>query len=173
MKAKLVELDSMPMFPGTDVPLEFYWIISEQPPLAGMPSPPPFFSWDDAKQLGFHAVVCLTTDNPSYDAAPLSIMGVGLEDLCHGGYPSDPQAELLRIRRAVEGVLQLRRSGKGVIVHCAGGRGRSGTVIGGVLVACGTPIAEVARWLDHLHRSRGHDGWPESCWQLDVLKSFQ
>jgi hypothetical protein len=57
----------------------------------------------------------------------------------------------------------------GVLVHCEGGNGRSGTVIGAVLISYGIPALEVVNWLDEVHRLGGKSGWPESAWQRQAL----
>lgn len=84
----------------------------------------------------------------------------------------DP-APLLRakIDRAVHATLALLRAGEGVVVHCLGGTGRTGTVLGCVLVQLGHDADEVVRYLDGLHRSRSRAGWPEAAWQADVVRS--
>jgi len=62
--------------------------------------------------------------------------------------------------------------GEGVVVHCAGGRGRTGTVLGATLVSLGFAPAEVVAHLDLVHKARGTSGWPESPWQSAILQRF-
>ncbi len=48
------------------------------------------------------------------------------------------------------------------MVHCHGGTGRTGTVLGCVLRELGVQAAEVIDFLDRVHKARGKPGWPES-----------
>jgi len=68
---------------------------------------------------------------------------------------------------AIVGCLQ---QGEGVIVHCAGGRGRTGTVLGCVLRELGHPADEIVAFLDGIHKRRGKPGWPEAAWQREVVE---
>src|SRR5207248_905043 len=134
-------------------PDEFWWAITGTTPMAGMPSPWRF-DWDAAASLEFADVVCLTADSVPYDAAPLRSHGIRLRDLANGSDPPDADAELEKVRKAVGFVMDAHAAGRGAIVHCAGGRGRTGTVVGGALVKLGTPAVDVVRWLDTVHRAR-------------------
>jgi protein-tyrosine phosphatase len=62
------------------------------------------------------------------------------------------------------------QAGDGVVVHCAGGTGRTGTVIGCVLRLLGVAAVQVISYLDHLHQARGRSGWPEAEWQSQVVR---
>jgi predicted protein tyrosine phosphatase len=95
-----------------------------------------------------------------------------LEDLAYGKVPTNPEGELIKIRRAVDAVIESLDRQDGVLVHCDGGTGRSGTVVGAVLVDMGERPGEVAAWLDRVHLTRGRSGWPESPWQSTVLEWF-
>ncbi|MCB1233632.1 MAG: tyrosine-protein phosphatase, partial [Verrucomicrobiae bacterium] len=61
-------------------------------------------------------------------------------------------------------------AGEGVIVHCAGGRGRTGTVLGVVLRRFGFSAREVVDYLDEIHLAREKAGWPEASWQREVVE---
>jgi len=162
----------MPPLGGVRVPHDFWWAYAPPVPLAGMRYPARF-DWKQAGESGFGTVVCLTGPEPGYEPAPLSCFAVQLQDLAHGEPPDDPAGELTLVRQAVEAVTVSLGKGDGVVVHCAGGTGRSGTVIGAALVALGEGFpGEVAAWLDQVHRARHRRGWPESDWQRDVLGSF-
>lgn len=91
-----------------------------------------------------------------------------LEDLFHGGPPRDAAAELELVRRQVNSVLQRLTAGARVVVHCAGGTGRTGTVLGCVLVRLGHEPERVVEYLGGVHRARGRAGWPEAEWQAEV-----
>jgi hypothetical protein len=149
-----------------------YWVLRGDAALAGMPYPRSDDVWRALAAAGFANVVCLTDNCPRYDPAPLVVDGFMLEDLAGGGPPSDPLEETTIVHRAVAHVLALLSDGRSVVVHCQGGRGRTGTVVGGALVSLGHGPSTVTRWLDELHRGRRRDGWPESDWQRAVLEDF-
>jgi hypothetical protein len=138
-----------------------------------MASPAPTTPWPALHAAGVRHVVCLTAAKPGYDPRPLRLAhAVGLQDLVDGSGPREPVAEERLVWAAVEVVLDLLAAGEGVVVHCAGGTGRTGTVIGAVLRALGAPAETVLRDLDALHRARGARGWPESPWQAEVVARF-
>lgn len=56
------------------------------------------------------------------------------------------------VKKAVDLILASAREGKNVVVHCAGGLGRTGTVAGCALVTLGFSSQEA---IDILHRVRG------------------
>lgn len=169
----LVQPDEAPRIASLDMPRQLYWVLCDPAPLAGMEFPNDKFPWDELYRHGFRHVVCLTSDSPHYDPAPLrSLCAISLEDLSHGGTPQDPAAEERRIRSAVDAALSRLRSGEGVVVHCQGGRGRTGTVIGCILRALGVPGDEVLEYLQRLHRARGKPGWPESDWQAEIVRKW-
>jgi protein-tyrosine phosphatase len=66
-------------------------------------------------------------------------------------------------------VLQKLDAGEGVIVHCAGGTGRTGTVLGAVLKRQGVPDADVLDFLKRVNQLRGKN-WPEAEWQWQVVQ---
>lgn len=156
------------------VPVDFYWLCRERVVLAGMAYPtwPPL--WAEMYAAELRHVVCLTADEFPYDPAPLNpLCAVALQDLFGGRLPAEPDWERERIYNiALQVVHQLEKEG-GVVVHCAGGTGRTGTVLGCVLRALGFEAAEVLRYLNALHKKRGHDGWPESGWQATVVEEFR
>ena len=159
-----------PSVPGLEVPRQFYWVKSSQPPLAGMQLPFPGTPWEELFRSGFRWIVCLCSDRPCYDPSPLRfLVAVELCDLFETELPEDPEKEEDSIRIISDAVVGRLERGEGVIVHCAGGRGRTGTVLGSALVKLGEPPEKVVRYLDELHRARGKAGWPESPWQSEVV----
>ncbi len=166
----------MPALDGLEVPRDFYWVLAapEAPaPLAGMAYPawPP--CWGEMYAAGFRHVICLVRDTFAYMPAPLNpLHAVHLADLFGGVWPADPAAEKLKIRAAAALALARLEQGEGVIVHCAGGTGRTGTVLGCILRGLGFPASEVVPYLARLHQARGYDGWPESGWQATVVEEL-
>ena len=152
------------------VPDDLYWIARAPVALAGM-SYPGRADWKLLHEHGIGHVVCLSTDRPAYDPAPCSLTAIRLQDLVSGGDPDDPDQERALVEQAaVDVVTQLDR-GIGVAVHCMGGRGRTGTVIGTALVRLGHGPDAVVAHLDRVAKARGRRGWPESPWQAAVVRS--
>lgn len=158
-------------FSGLEVPGTFYRVLESPAPLAGMTLPPRDTPWEQLHGLGFRHVVCLCSERPIYHPAPLEwIVTVELCDLAEQPLPEDPDAEEQAIRLISKAVLRKIKAGEGVIVHCAGGRGRTGTVLGCVLRGLGYAANEVCAFLDTLHKLRGTAGWPEAEWQREVVE---
>ncbi len=163
----------MPPIPGLLMPYAFYWVLQQPAPLAGMPYPSTHTPWAAIAEAGFSHVVCLNESPPAYDPAPLSLLhSVELEDLVLGDPPQNPEQETERIRVAATAGLSKLEAGEGVIVHCYGGRGRAGTVLGCMLRELGYVAAEICDYLDRLHKSRGKTGWPEATWQAEMIDRF-
>jgi hypothetical protein len=151
------------------VPDDLYWIARQPVPLVGM-SYPGRADWSLLHAQGVCHVVCLTDEAPRYDPAPCSVFAVRLQDLVSGGPPTDPATECATIVRAADDVVAHLERGIGVAVHCMGGRGRTGTVLGVALVRLGHEPDAVVDYLHRVATGRGRRGWPESAWQADVVK---
>ncbi len=170
----LVQPADMPRIPGVVIPRDFYWVLRHPAPLAGMSYPSPRPPWSAIAAAGFRHVVCLTDDEVRYDTAPLTIAhAVELEDLVHGDPPQDPENEEHRIRQAVGVAASKLAVGEGVVVHCVGGTGRTGTVIGCLLRDLGFPGLQVLTYLHNLNRARGMTAWPGSHWQTALVTRFR
>jgi hypothetical protein len=171
--AELMQPTDMLSIPGLAVPFDFYCVLQRPAPLAGMPYPSPRTPWQDLAAAGFRHVICLAGDGPTYDPSPL-IVGhrTSLQDLYGGGLPRHPEREERLIHEVARTVARRLQMGDGVVVHCAGGTGRTGTVIGCVLRGMGVSAMEVITYLDRLHKARGRSGWPESPWQSQVVERF-
>jgi len=147
----------------------FWEIPGLQAPLGGMPYP----TTEIVSLIPFpryQGIFCLSDEETDYDAAPLHKLGcVCLEDLSSGGNPADPVGEgtatIWVIRRVVVELL----AGRGVVVHCWGGVGRSGFIAAGVLVAFGRTPDEAARIVNRATSKAGLGSWPESGWQRRFL----
>jgi hypothetical protein len=152
------------------IPADLYFVTRQPVPIVGM-GYPARIEWPLLHAEGVHHVVCLTHDEPLYDAAPLAVTAVALEDMyaAPASGPRDATAELERVRHAADAVVQAVGRNEGVAVHCRGGRGRAGTVIGVALVRLGLDPTLVVAHLDAIHRARGKGGWPEHPWQASVV----
>jgi hypothetical protein len=151
------------------IPAELYFLARDPVALAGM-AYPARVDWQALHAAGLRRVVCLTHDGrPPYDPAPLTARATALEDLWNSPAPADPVVERERVLTAAGWVVDAIRAGEGVVVHCRGGRGRTGTVLGAALVLLGHEPGRVISHLDALHTRRGKLGWPESPWQSALL----
>jgi hypothetical protein len=170
----LLETPDMPQVPGTNVPQSLYLVTRDPAPLAGMAYPRwEGLSWKSLAGLGLVHVVCVTEGACGYDPSPLRLItGTWLQDLAGGALPDKPTREESRVRRIALDVMALLRSGEGVVVHCEGGTGRTGTVLGCVLRGLGHTPDEVSAYLDRITKARGHRKWPESEWQAAVVRRF-
>ena len=147
----------------------FWWAFRSEQRLAGIFRPPPGFPFAQiGEHLGLTAVVALVGE-VEYDCSPLPMHQFMLEDLHGRDAPADPERERDAVRQAAETTRRLLGEGHGVLVHCEGGTGRTGTVIGAVLVSYGHRPEEVNAWLAAVHRRRGQPGWPECPWQQEAL----
>lgn len=156
---------------GLRVPKDFYWVLRSPAPLAGMRLPSNAWPWSAIHASGFSDLVSLHPGE--YKPAPLKrVFAEHLEDLVHGDPPRDAEREVGLIRKAVGTTIQSLRSGRGVVVHCWGGRGRTGTVLACVLRELGYDAGEIVDYLDGVHVARGKSGWPESPWQADLVYSW-
>lgn len=152
------------------VPDELYWVARTPVALVGMKAPGRA-DWALLAAEGIGHVVCLTRDVATYDPAPCTVTAIKLQDLVTGGPPDDPERERARVLEAAADVVSHIEQGIGVAVHCAGGRGRTGTVIGVALTQLGHDPGEVIAYLDATARARSKLGWPESQWQADTVRS--
>ena len=152
------------------VPDDLYWIAREPVALAGM-SYPGRADWTLLHEHGIGHVVCLSHDEPTYDPTPCTITAVRLQVLVSGGDPNDPTRESALVEEAAADVVEHLEHGIGVAVHCMGGRGRTGTVVGVALVRLGHDPDAIVEHLDRLAKARGRRGWPESPWQAAVVRS--
>jgi len=154
------------------VPDDLYWVAREPVALVGM-SYPGRADWHELHENGVAHVVCLSHDAPPYDASPCTTRAFRLQDLVDGAPPRDPDGERGIVIAAAADVVAHVETGAGVAVHCMGGRGRTGTVIGVALVRLGHDPDDVVAYLHRVAVGRGRRGWPESPWQADVVRSIR
>jgi hypothetical protein len=140
------------------------FVVTDTPArLAGMKFPDPELDWRAIHDQGFRHVVRLHAAD--YDPAPLTAHDVVLEDL-HGGLtPRNADEEERRVWEAAQLAADLVASGDGVVVHCVGGTGRTGTVLACTLRRLGHAVDEA---IDAVRAHR--PSWPESPWQEEVVR---
>ena len=157
---------------GVRIPQDFYWVLDRPAPLAGMRLPLSGFPWASLSAAGVSRVVALHPGR--YDPSPLVLaFSQKLTDLVDGGSPKEPDREVELVRNAVSTTVTLLLEGQGVVVHCHGGRGRTGIVIGCTLRELGHDASLVVDFLDSLHKARGKSGWPESPWQEELVRDWR
>jgi len=145
--------------------IESLFVIDGMPaPLAGMAYPGPETNWEALHRDGFAHVLRLHPAD--YDPAPLVAHDLPLEDLYGGASPRDAAAEERRIWEAARLVAEHVARGEGVVVHCVGGTGRTGTVVACALRILGRSADDAVSAVQ-AHRPR----WPESPWQEQVVRS--
>src|SRR5437867_5477082 len=111
------EMDRSQAIAGVKSPEDFYWVLSQPAPLAGMRRPWPEIPWSSLAKAGFMTVICLDGGSSNYDPAPLEKFdAVSLEDLIHGGPPRHEKHEEQLIREVVAAILTRLRAGQGVVV---------------------------------------------------------
>ncbi len=148
-----------------------WWARTGRGRLAGMSAPPEGFPFPILTELGLDTIVSLIGP-ASYDPSPLAAYAFTLQDLARGAVPDDRDSEEAEVRAAVTAIRALLADGRNVAVHCRAGIGRTGLVIGAILVGDGHDPEAVTAWLDEVQRARGSRGWPESPWQADLLTTY-
>jgi hypothetical protein len=145
--------------------------IDSPAPLAGCSKPAGFHGWDQLRDTGFRWVVNLIASEFEADVSPLKHLAAeSLEDLVAGDAPLEPEKEEWMVRHVAGEIVEALKRGEGVLVHCHGGRGRTGTALGVVLCMLGHDPGGVVDWLDEVHRLRRRPGWPESPWQEEIVR---
>jgi protein-tyrosine phosphatase len=173
MPVEVIPPEGLRSVPGLDTPQRFYRVLQAPASFAGMafPDRPP---WKAVAAAGFESIVCLTDNVLPYDPSPLRLLrALKFKDLIGGARPDNPQREADMLRDVVQAVVGELRAGRGVVVHCAGGTGRTGTVIACSLAALGMPEAEVLSYMATVNVARRKSqGWPESDWQKSQVANF-
>jgi protein-tyrosine phosphatase len=173
MSVEPIPPEALRSVPGLDTLQRFYRVLRAPAALAGMsfPNGPP---WKSVATAGFESIVCLADNTPPYDPSPLRVLrALKFKDLVGGARPDNPQREAAMLYEVVQAVVDELRSGRGVVVHCAGGTGRTGTVIACALAALGMPQDEVLKYMASVNTARRKSpGWPESDWQQLQVADF-
>lgn len=169
----LLSPKKMSSIEGIRIPMNFYVVLKEPVLLAGMSRPGKDTPWEKIGEAGFSNVVCLSSSEVNYDPYPLKVLfSEELEDLYHGYDPEDPEREERLIRQATAVIRSKMDEGEGIVVHCMGGIGRTGTVLGCVLRDLGFSAGEVLDYLDEINMHRGFGGWPETEWQGEMVRKY-
>ncbi len=169
---KLLSVWEMPQIGDIRMPWDLY-VVMRKPLLAGMCYPYGGISWDSLAKAGFTDVVCLCDEQVDYDPAPLRLLhAIRIEDLFSEETPMDPEKDETLIREAVKVVVDGLSRGEGIVVHCAGGIGRTGMIIGCVLREFGLTADEAVNYLDRLNMDRGIGRWSKTKWQADMVRRY-
>ncbi|RYD82872.1 MAG: hypothetical protein EOP84_08785 [Verrucomicrobiaceae bacterium] len=156
---------------GPDLPRGFYGILEQPVPLAGCELPVNYDGFGKLHELGFHWVYCLCSRTPRYSAAPLTFaVAEELDDLSCRTLPLHPSREAALIELIASNIVSDLSKGRGCLVHCAAGRGRTGSVLGVALPMLGVPAQDVIDHLNAVHQFRNGASWPESPWQADLVR---
>lgn len=81
----------------------------------------------------------------------------------------DVPRELAAVHRLVEQIHERVARGQGVVIHCAGGLGRTGTIAGCYLVRCGMSPDDALRMLVRVRQS---DECPQTAAQRAFIRDF-
>ena len=152
-----------------------YRVLDGDAPLFGMPYPPLLSHdqdriFDQLANAGVRVIINLVKGYPSVDPS-LNHFDCKFFPITDGG-PKDE--ELGIFWEAVAYAQESLQSGKGVVIHCLGGNGRTGTVIGCVLRKQGKGSGEeIVAWLDQLSKARDKGGWPEARVQSKLVQECQ
>jgi rhodanese/phosphatase family protein len=154
-------------------PLHFVLNVEKHGMLGAARLPDAEMDWKGMSSIGFRWVICACSKDTGSDPFPLKFLArIGLTNLSGGGQPDNTGAEFKYIEATTLKAFS-RLSEGGILVHCVGGRGRTGTIIGAILRHCGYGATEVIDFLDAAYRGAGRPCWPESPWQSQVIEQVK
>ena len=121
------KLDGVECELGDGRPIHFVLNVEKYGMLGAARWPGETMDWKRMSSIGFRWVICACSEDPGYDPFPLKFLArIGLTDLSGGGPPDNAGAEFEQIAViAAEAFSKLNEGG--ILVHCVGGRGRTGT----------------------------------------------
>jgi Tyrosine phosphatase family len=153
------KLDRVECQLGDGHPLHFVLKVEKHGTLGAARWPGAEMDWKRMSSIGFRWVICACSEDPDYDPFPLKFLArIGLTDLSAKGQPDNPGAEFEQIAAIASQAFSKLNEG-GILVHCAGGRGRTGTILGAILRHCGYSAAEVINfWTPPIARPDGQVG---------------
>lgn len=153
--------------------IHFRLLVEGWHPIVAMRQPGLGTSWSKLSDLGILHVLRLSEESQAYDPSPVKLLGmVAMEDQYEEEKPTDAAAEEILLGNAVR-LLREGLSKGGVAIHCVGGRGRTGTLIGAFLHSLGVGHKTILDLLDQAYKDAGRPGWPESDWQGEVIGKFR
>ncbi len=142
------------------MPVGFSWV--DRPHLAGLAQPdgPDDLAW--LRRHGIDILVSLTETPPDrrrVNDAGLMGVHIPVPDMTA---PSQRQLDL-----CVETIARAKKSGMGVAVHCAAGKGRTGTMLAGYFVAAGMSAERAIEYVRELR-----PGSIETPEQEDAVRQY-
>ena len=142
------------------MPVGFSWV--ERPHLAGLAQPdgPADLAW--LRRNGIDVLISLTEDPPPRrDVNDAGLMTV------HIPIPDMTAPTVRQFALCVETIDRAKRSGMGVALHCAAGKGRTGTMLAGYFVAAGMTADQA---IDYVRELR--PGSIETPEQEDAIRLY-
>lgn len=142
-------------------PYNFSWIEEARLAAMGFPDDPETLAW--LRENGIELVITLTEDPIRRDwlsDAGLLSLHVPVEDM------TAPTLE--QVRECVSAIRRAQEQNMGVVLHCYAGRGRTGTVLAGYLVAQGLSADDAIARVRELR-----PGSIETEEQEDVVREFE
>lgn len=159
---------------GPGLPRGFHLIIAKPALLGGSALPDDEVDWGLLHTCGFRHVICLCSEEPTYDPSPLrTLISEHLDALEQPPLiPRCPLNEMMTIISIARRIVDLIDSGEGVLVHSENGCGRTATVLGISLRMLGFEGHEVVTHLRGLHGQQDPPRWPQSPWQEEILRDL-
>ncbi len=157
-------------------PLRAYRVLDGNASLFGMPHPS-ILKEIDRNQLfaqlyedGVRYLINLTKENSGASYSDRILLSSFCPVTDQGPKGAIEKTMLLS---GVDSAVAALKNGEGVVIHCWGGTGRTGTAIGCILRKLGKGSGvEIVNWLGELNQRRERH-WPESPVQAEVVRECQ